>query len=30
MDAESVWLRGGLRRLEVAVELPLPDTVNFR
>ena len=30
MDAECVWLRRGLWGLEVAVELALPDAVNFR
>ena len=30
MDAESVLLRRGFRRLEVAVELALPDTISFR
>lgn len=30
MDAESVWLRRGLWRLEIAVELALPDAVDFR
>lgn len=30
MDAESLLLLGGLWRLEVAVELALPDAVDFR
>ena len=30
MDAESFLFLGGLWRLEVAVELALPDAVDFR
>lgn len=30
MDAESVLLRRGCWRLEVAVELALPNAINFR
>lgn len=30
MDAESVLMRRGFWRLEVTVELALPDAINFR